>query len=432
MRVRAFVEKIKEGNELCVVDKEVPAAAIPSLIQEEERNKNRAILFQKVQNHTVPVVANLYGTVERYALGVNTQTTNLWKKIEDAVAKPTPAVQASQAPCFEVVYDDPDITKILPVMQYSVLDAGPYITSGVVFMKDPDTGRRNISFIRLMVKGPKKLGFNPKSLHNKAYYNKIALAGKRMEVAIALGPPSEMLAAGAAHIPEGADELEVATALAPPEQRGELAVTKCRTVDIEVPAGSEIVIEGVVSTDLEPEGPFGDWTGCYARPQNKPTLDITRVSRRKDTVYQTILPGTSKEQILLTIVRFYPELEALRERYPEVRDLTVPEYGLGRLAVVSVGKGIENARINKMMDDFLKIQCINRVIVVNDDVNIYDPGDILWAFSNRILEKEKVAVSGCEDEWWNNLKMGIDTTVDINDIRHVRPEIIKGSNWERA
>jgi 2,5-furandicarboxylate decarboxylase 1 len=335
MRVRAFVEKIKEGNELCVVDKEVPAAAIPSLIQEEERNKNRAILFQKVQNHTVPVVANLYGTVERYALGVNAQTTNLWKKIEDAVAKPTPAVQASQAPCFEVVYDDPDITKILPVMQYSVLDAGPYITSGVVFMKDPDTGRRNISFIRLMVKGPKKLGFNPKSLHNKAYYNKIALAGKRMEVAIALGPPSEMLAAGAAHIPEGADELEVATALAPPEQRGELAVTKCRTVDIEVPAGSEIVIEGVVSTDLEPEGPFGDWTGCYARPQNKPTLDITRVSHRKDTVYQTILPGTSKEQILLTIVRFYPELEALRERYPEVRDLMVPEYGLGRLAVVS-------------------------------------------------------------------------------------------------
>jgi 2,5-furandicarboxylate decarboxylase 1 len=432
MRVRAFVEKIKEGNELCVVDKEVPAAAIPSLIQEEERNKNRAILFQKVQNHTVPVVANLYGTVERYALGVNTQTTNLWKKIEDAVAKPTPAVQASQAPCFEVVYDDPDITKILPVMQYSVLDAGPYITSGVVFMKDPDTGRRNISFIRLMVKGPKKLGFNPKSLHNKAYYNKIALAGKRMEVAIALGPPSEMLAAGAAYIPEGADELEVATALAPPEQRGELAVTKCRTVDIEVPVGSEVVIEGVVSTDLEPEGPFGDWTGCYARPQNKPTLDITRVSHRKDPVYQTILPGTSKEQILLTIVRFYPELEALRERYPELRDLTVPEYGLGRLAVVSVGKGIENARINKMMDDFLKIQCINRVIVVNDDVNIYDPGDILWAFSNRILEKEKVAVSGCEDEWWNNLKMGIDTTVDINDIRHVRPEIIKGSNWERT
>jgi UbiD family decarboxylase len=150
------------------VDKEVPAAAIPGLIQEEERNKNRAILFQKVQNHTVPVVANLYGTIERYALGVNTQTTNLWKKIEDAVAKPTPAVQASQAPCFEVVYNDPDITKILPVMQYSALDAGPYITSGVVFMKDPDTGRRNISFIRLMVKGPKKLGFNPKSLHNKA------------------------------------------------------------------------------------------------------------------------------------------------------------------------------------------------------------------------------------------------------------------------
>lgn len=425
MRVRALVEKFKERNDLCVVDNEVSRDAIPGLIQEEEKGKNRAILFQRVRNHAVPVVANLYGTVERYASGVNTDAANLWKKVESAIAKPATVVRASEAPCFEVVHNDPDITKILPLVQYSVLDAGPYITSGVVFMKDPETGRRNISFIRLMVKGPKKLGFNPKSLHNKAYYKNIALAGKRMEVAITLGPPSEMLAAGAAYIPEGADELEVATALAEPEHRGELAVTRCGTVDIEVPAGSEVVIEGVVSTDLEPEGPFGDWTGCYARPQNKPTLHITRVSHRRDPIYQTILPGNSKEQILLTIVRFYPELEALRERYPEIRDFSVPEYGLGRLAVVAVGKGVDSAKIHKMMDDFLKIQCINRVVVLNDDVNIHDPGDVLWAFSNRILEKEKVVAFSCEDEWWNNLKLGIDTTVDINDIRHVRPEIIK-------
>ena len=81
--------------------------------------------------------------------------------------------------------------------------------------------------------------------------------------------------------------------------------------------------------------------------------------------------------------------------------------------------------LNRMMDDFLKIQCINRVIVVNEDVDIDSPGDILWAMSNRILEKEKVLTYNCEDEWWNNLKLGIDTTVDISDIRHVRPEIIK-------
>jgi 2,5-furandicarboxylate decarboxylase 1 len=425
MRLRALVESFKERDDLYVVDTEVSSEAIPGLIREEEKGRNRAIFLRSVRNHAVPIVANLYGTVERYAMGVNTDPANLWKTIASAVAKPAPVVRAAEAPCFEVVYDNPDISKILPLIQYSVLDAGPYITSGVVFMRDPDTGRRNISFIRLMVKGPRKLGFNPKSLHNKAYYRNIALAGKRMEVAITLGPPSEMLAAGAAYIPEGADELEVATALASKEHRGELAVTKCATVDIEVPAGSEVVIEGVVSTDLEPEGPFGDWTGCYARPQNKPTLNITRVSHRKDPVYQTILPGTSKEQILLTIVRFFPELEALREGYPEVRELTVPEYGLGRLAVVCVRKGVENARIHKMMDDFLKIQCINRVIVVNEDVNIHDPGDVLWAFSNRILEKEKVIAFSCEDEWWNNLKLGIDTTVDINDIRHVRPEIVK-------
>lgn len=109
-----------------------------------------------------------------------------------------PAPVASDGPCFEVVQKDPDITQILPAIQYHPRDAGPYITSGIVFMKDPETGRRNISFIRFMVKGPKKLGFNPKSRHNKAYYQKIALAGKRMEVAFCLGAPTEMVAAARA------------------------------------------------------------------------------------------------------------------------------------------------------------------------------------------------------------------------------------------
>ncbi len=422
MRVRDLISVCDGRGELCKVTEEIRREAIPGLIQDEEQGKNRAILFENVKGYKVPVLANLYGTLERYALGLNVDPAAIWESIDNAIAKPAEVVRANEAPCFEVVYDEPDITKILPLIQYSVRDAGPYITSGVVFMRDPETGRRNISFIRFMVKGPRKLGFNPKSLHNKAYYNNIAMKGRRMEVAVTLGPPSEMLATGAAYIPDGVDELNVATALAKLEHRGELAVAKCGTVDIEVPVGSEIVIEGVVSKDLEPEGPFGDWTGCYARPQNKPTLQITRISHRKDPVYQTILPGTSKEQIILTVVRFYPELEALRERYPEIQKLSVPDYALGRLAVMAVRP---SPNLNRMMDDFLKIQCINRVIVVNEDVDIDSPGDILWAMSNRILEKDKVLAYSCEDEWWNNLKLGIDTTVDISDIRHVRPEIIK-------
>ena len=138
-------------------------------------------------------------------------------------------------------------------------------------------------------------------------------------------------------------------------------------------------------------------------------------------MYQTILPVDSKEQILLTIVRFYPELEEILRKYPEIKRYTVPEYALGRLAVAAVGP---TDRAPAIMDDYLRIQCINRAILVNEDVNIDDPADVLWAMSNRILEPEKVVNKGCDDEWWNNLKLGIDTTVDIDDIRHVRPRII--------
>lgn len=420
MRIREFVSKLESLDDLAIIDYEVTREAVPFMIKAEETGRNRAILFRRIRGHSMPLVANLYGSYARYGLGVGAEEKTLWTRIQHAIANPVPAPKASDGPCFEVVHEDPDITRILPTIQYHPLDAGPYITSGVVFMKDPDTGRRNISFIRFMVKGPKKLGFNPKSQHNKDYYQKIALAGKRMEVAFCLGAPTEMVAAAAQWIPDERDEVEVAAAMADGEARKELAMVKCKTVDIEVPAGSEVVVEGVVSTELEPEGPFGDWTGAYARPQTKPTLSVTCVSHRRDPVYQTIMPADSKEQIILTIVRFQPEIEDLVKRYPEIRRAVVPEYALGRLAILAVEA---SARIQEIMRGFLAIQCINRVIVVNDDVNIDSAEDVLWAVSNRILDKQKVIADTCVDEWWNHLKLGVDTTVDLNDIRHKRPQL---------
>lgn len=420
MRVRNFIKKLEQAGDLVIVDYEVTRDQIPLLIKNEEKAANRAILFEKVRNHSVPVVANLFGSYARYALSIGADEKNLWSKIQHAVDNPVRSEKSTDAPCFEVVHRDPDITQILPLMQYHSFDAGPYITSGILFMKDPLTGRRNISFMRHMVKGPKKLGFNPKSIHNKAYYQKIALAGKRMEVAICVGPPTEMVVAGAQWIPDERDEVDVACAMADPEHRKELALVKCQTVDIEVPAGSEIVIEGVVSTELEPEGPFGDWTGAYARPQMKPTLEITCVSHRRDPVYQTILPADSMEQIILTIVRYSPEIEDIRNRYPEIKRVAVPEYALGRLVVLAID---QSERIPEIMRAFLGMQFVNRVVVVNGDVDVDSAEDVMWAICNRILEPKKVIADSCVDEWWNHLKLGIDTTVDVYDIRHKRPTL---------
>jgi UbiD family decarboxylase len=132
------------------------------------------------------------------------------------------------------------------------------------------------------------------------------------------------------------------------------------------------------------------------------------------------MPGRSKEQIILTIARFQPEIEAIVASYPEVRMAVVPEYGLGRLAVVAAA---DTPRNDEIMRRFLAIQCINRVVLVNEDVDIDSAEDVLWAISNRILDTKKVVVDSCVDEWWNHLKLGIDTTVDLNDIRHKRPTL---------
>ena len=256
MRVREFISKLEEARDLAVVDFEVSRDQIPLMIKVEEGRQNRAILFRKIRGHAVPVIANLYGSYARYAMAIGADEKNVWNKIENAIANPVKSKTTTDAPCFEVIHNNPDIMEILPLVQYHSLDAGPYLTSGILFMKDPLSGRRNISFMRHMIKGPRKVGFNPKSIHNKAYYQKIALAGKRMEVAICVGVPTEMVVAGAQWIPDEKDEVDVACALAEVADRSELAMAKCQTVDIEVPAGTEMVIEGIESTELEPEGPF--------------------------------------------------------------------------------------------------------------------------------------------------------------------------------
>jgi 2,5-furandicarboxylate decarboxylase 1 len=420
MRIRDFVSKLRDIGDLAVVEESVAQEQIPLMIKAEEAGRNRAILFRSVRGHAIPVVANLYGSYARYALAMGATQTTMWAKIDAAVANPVQCAFTTDAPCFEVVHNNPDLASILPLMQYHPLDAGPYLTSGILFMKDPFTGRRNISFMRHMVKGPRQIGFNPKSIHNKAYDQKLASAGHRMEVAICLGAPTEMTVAAAQWIPDDCDEVDVATTIAAPEHRAQLAMTKCRTVDIEVPAGSEIVIEGVVSTELEPEGPFGDWTGAYARPQMKPTLQVTCISHRREPIYQTIMPADSKEQIILTIVRYSPEIQDLRRRYPEILRSAVPEYALGRLVVLAIDR---SDRIPEIMKAFLASQFINRVVVVNDDVDVDSAEDVMWAICNRILDPKKVLAEPCVDEWWNHLKLGIDTTVDVTDIRHKRPSL---------
>ena len=152
----------------------------------------------------------------------------------------------------------------------------------------------------------------------------------------------------------------------------------------------------------------------------KPTLQVTCISHRREPIYQTIMPADSKEQIILTIVRYSPEIPELRRRYPEILRSAVPEYALGRLAVLAIDT---SDRIPEIMKAFLASQFINRVVVVNDDVDVDSAEDVMWAICNRILDPKKVLAEPCVDEWWNHLKLGIDTTVDVTDIRHKRPSL---------
>lgn len=379
----------------------------------------KAVLFEHPAGAAWPIFTNAVVNPALAALALGCRPAEVPEQMGHALEPAhgiAPQLVAEAAWKHAVLTGDQIDVRQLPIPTHGAYDGGPFITGGVTVCQDPVSGRGNLSYNRMQVLGPHTFGFNVNEWRDVMQFYKVQQAkGEALPVAIAIGlDPAIMIAAGARY---DDDELLIAGAL-----RGE-PVPVCRgtTVSIPIPAHAEIVIEGYLPPNLRrEEGPLAEFHGYYGELWESPVFEVTAVCYRAEPIYQTIVPGWAEHVYLGNVLPREPLLmRYVRHVSRNVTALHIPPYGNGFSAIVQLKKSNPGEPKNVALAAFTAHVNIKQVIVVDPDVNLFDPADVLWALTNRVdWSRDAFYVPGAQghemdptaDTRGVHTKIGIDAT----------------------
>jgi UbiD family decarboxylase len=284
-----------------------------------------------------------------------------------------------------VVEKDVDLNK-LPIMRYTEKDGGKYVASAVAIVRDPEYKSRNMCFHRLMLLD--KNHFVARIVENRGTDSALKKAGGELDVAFCIGNSTAVLLSAATTLPMGVDELGMANALEKTE------LVKCKTIDLEVPKDSEIILEGRITKEKAPEGPFLDLTGIVDRVRQQPIVEIKCITHRQNPIYQTILAGRNEHKFLMGMPK-EPTMFNEVNKVCDCKDVYITPGGCSWLhAVVQIRKRNPDDGKKAIAAAFEGHKSLKHCVVVDEDINIYDPHDVEWAIATRFqADKNSVILS---------------------------------------
>jgi UbiD family decarboxylase len=380
--LRNFIEALDNSGELTRIKKPVSTefeiAGIINALGE------KPVYFEKVKESTYPVVAGLVSSKELIARSLGIEKNGLLPKLSIAIEHPIPPQIRKKATCQEVVETNVDLTK-LPIMHYTERDGGKYIASAVTIIKDPGLGR-NMCFHRLMLKD--KNHFVARIVENRGTDTALKKAGGELDIAVCIGNSTAVLISAATTLPMGIDELGMANVLEKTD------LVKCKTVDLEVPADCEFVLEGHITKEKATEGPFLDLTGVVDRVRQQPVVDIKCITHRKNPIYQTILAGKNEHKFLMGMPK-EPTIYNEVNKVCQCKDVYITPGGCSWLhAVVQIKKQNAEDGKNAIVAAFEGHKSLKHCVIVDEDINIYDPHDVEWAIATRFqADKNTIVLS---------------------------------------
>ncbi len=388
--LRAAVDTLRAAGELVTIDREVEAEFELTAIL-ERGGTGPAIWFNRVRGHRMPAVGNVLSSRRKMALGLGVPERDLLQHIIRSLANPIAPRLVDVAPCQEVeVPATTDLRALLPIGRQCEREQGPYITSGVLIAKDPTTGQRNVSINRALVlpDGRLMIGMSP-SHHLYRLANRAWEMGRALEFAIVVGNHPAVLLASNAYVGLGEDELGFAGAMV-----GEpIEMVRARTIDVEVPADAEIVIE----CELRPgerheEGWVSEFTGGYENYGPSPVAHIRAITHRRDPVFQQIAASRCAEHMLIGGVMIEATVfRAVQQVVPCLRDVRVPLGGTGRLhCVLALHDPLPGEAQRAVFAALAHANVLKHVTVVDDDIDIDDPTDIEWALATRFRAERDI------------------------------------------
>ncbi len=462
--LRGFIKILEEKGQL----KRIKAQVDPDLEIAEISNRvlqagGPALLFENVKGASFPVAIDLMGTLERICWSMNMETPQeletLGKKLA-MLQQPKPPKKIAQAidfgkvlfdvlkakpgrnffpPCQEVVIQGEDLDlNTLPLIRPYPGDAGKIITLGLVITRDCETGTPNVGVYRLQLQSKNTMTVHWLSVRGGArHLRKASEAGKKLEIAIALGVDPLIIMAAATPIPVDLSEWLFAGLYG----GSGVNLAKCKTVDLEVPADSEFVLEGTITPgEVLPDGPFGDHMGYYGGVEDSPLIRFHCMTHRKNPLYLTTFSGRPpKEEAMMAIAlnRIYTPI--LRQQVSEITDFFLPMEALSyKAAVISIDKaypGQAKRAALAFWSALPQFTYTKFVIVVDKNINIRDPRQVVWAISSKVdpsrdvfilpetpfdsldFASQKIGLGG---------RMGIDATTKIPpETNHVWGEVLE-------
>jgi UbiD family decarboxylase len=396
---------------------------ITSLVFELQRiGRSPVVVYENVEGHKMPVVTNIAGNRALLAACLGVKPGELPTAFRERCQRYIPCMVLPEAPWQEITLegDHVDLTK-LPIPLHFTVDAAPYITAGQIAARDPVTGVDTTGFHRLMLKGKNRLGV---SLHSRRrmweFHRRAEEKGKALPAAVTLGiHPLHYMGSMVYAYPPHVRKYEIIGGLF-----GEgYQLAKCGVEDLEVPAGAEIIIEGEILPEVkEPEGPFSEFTGYASYRSTQNVFVAKRVRMRRDAMYHSIVSGMSKDHILISCITREGEiLNTLRRNLPNVISVHVPHTTCGAfMAFIKMKKTAQGEPQQAIMAALGTEFYTKYVIVVDEDVDIFDMNDVMWALATRVrAESDIVFIPGCkgaildptsDPQTFTLTKMGIDAT----------------------
>ena len=408
--LRAFITALEENGELKRVTAEIdPVLEIAELADRAVKSGGPALLCENPTGYSIPVLINAFASMRKMELALEVDSIDsIAARISEYVAMKTPEgllgklkmlpklaemgsffpKEVRSGPVKEVIKKDGFSLLDYPVLKCWPGDAGRFITLPLVFTKNPETGKRNVGVYRMQVYDERSTGMHWQTHKQGAeHYRRRLAAGKeeRMEVAVAIGADPATMFSGILPLPPDLDEMLFAGFL----RSKPVELVKCETVDLEVPAHAEIVLEGYVTLgELKTEGPFGDHTGFYSLEDDFPVFHVTCVTQREKPIYATTIVGPPPMEDYYmgkAIERAF--LPLMRLQIPELVDINMPAEGIfHNLMIVSIRKSypLQARKVMNAVWGLGQAMFTKCIVVVDDDVDIQNLSEVTWKVLNNI------------------------------------------------
>ena len=405
--IHEIIEIFEKAGELKRIKTEVDSnLEIAEVLRRTMYKNGPALLFENVKGYDMPILGNTFGSIKRLELGLETDDfTEIGKRITDITKMEIPKGVFNKikklpelskmsesfpnleknGPVTEIINDNPSFSKI-PILKTWHKDAGKFITFGLTATKHPETGVRNLGVYRIQIIDNTHALMHWQKHKRGAQHEIISKkTNNKIEAAIIIGGEPATIFSAVAPVPEGLDKYLFAGIT---RKKG-INTVKCKTVDIEVPANAEIVLEGYVdSSDIRDEGPFGDHTGYYTPKEPYPTFTLTGIMQRKNPIYVTTVVGKPiLEDAYIGKVIERSFLPLIQMFHPEVTDFDMPGAGWFQgMAIISIKKTYPGQAKKVMMGlwGMGQLALTKMFVVVDDDVNVHDINDVIWAITTRV------------------------------------------------